>query len=71
MPSTTLPFWWEPAPAAGGTVTYDVYDNRNCASTGLVGALPPVTVTSGGVPDSPTWTPDIAWHLLLRRLVLR
>ena len=43
---------------AGGTVTYDVFDKGNCGgSDGLVAPLPPVTVTGGHVPDSPTWTP--------------
>ena len=42
---------------AGGTVTYDVYDNADCASSGLTASLTPVTVANGSVPDSPTWTP--------------
>ena len=43
---------------AGGTVTYDVFDNGNCGnSDGLVAPLPPMTVIGGHVPDSPTWTP--------------
>ncbi len=43
---------------AGGTVTYDVFDNGNCgSSTDLVASLPSVTVIGGKVPDSPGWTP--------------
>ena len=43
---------------AGGTVTYDVFDNRSCdSSSGLVASLASVTVTGGSVPDSPNWTP--------------
>jgi hypothetical protein len=43
---------------AGGTVTYDVFDNGNCgSSTDLVASLPSVTVIGGKVPDSPSWTP--------------
>ena len=43
---------------AGGSVTYDVYDNATCASGGggLVATLGPVTVTNGNVPNSPSWT---------------
>ena len=44
--------------SARGAATYSVYDNRNCASAnGLIASLTPVTVASGTVPDSPTWTP--------------
>jgi hypothetical protein len=39
---------------AGGTVTYSVYGSGNC--TALISTLGPVTVTNGGVPDSPDWT---------------
>jgi hypothetical protein len=43
---------------AGGTVTYEVFDDRNCgSSSGLVATLAPVTVTGGSAPDSPNWTP--------------
>jgi len=41
---------------AAGTVTYDVYNNDTCSSTGLVATLGPVTVTNGAVPNSPGWT---------------
>jgi HD-GYP domain-containing protein (c-di-GMP phosphodiesterase class II) len=41
---------------AEGTVTYDVYRNKTCSSTGLVATLGTVTVTNGAVPDSPNWT---------------
>jgi hypothetical protein len=46
---------------AGGTVTYTVFDDSNCGnSNGLMDSLTPVTVTSGSVPDSPSWTPKSA-----------
>jgi hypothetical protein len=47
---------------AGGSVTYNVYDNATCASTGggLMSTLGPVTVASGTVPDSPNWTATVA-----------
>jgi HD-GYP domain-containing protein (c-di-GMP phosphodiesterase class II) len=43
---------------AGGAVTYLVYNNRECSSTGggLVATLGPVAVTAGHVPNSPSWT---------------
>src|ERR1017187_2759954 len=40
----------------GGTVTYDIYSNDRCSSTGLVATLGPVTLTNGAVPTSPNWT---------------
>jgi putative nucleotidyltransferase with HDIG domain len=40
---------------AGGSVTYDVYNNDSCSGGGLVTTLGPVTVTSGTVPNSPNW----------------
>jgi hypothetical protein len=43
---------------AGGTVSYDVYSGANCS--GLMATLGPVTVTNGGVPNSPDWTPSSA-----------
>ena len=43
---------------AGGTVTYDVYSGASCS--GLIATLGPVTVTNGGVPNSPDWTPTSA-----------
>jgi HD-GYP domain-containing protein (c-di-GMP phosphodiesterase class II) len=45
---------------AGGTVTYDVFDNANCASSGILAPLAPVTVSGGRVPDSPDWTPSLS-----------
>ncbi len=47
---------------AGGSVTYNVYNNATCTSTGggLISTLGPVTVTNGAVPDSPAWTPNAA-----------
>jgi hypothetical protein len=44
---------------AGGTVTYEVFDNGTCDSTGLLASLVPVTVIGGHVPDSPAWTPPL------------
>ena len=43
---------------AGGSVTYSVYNNATCASSGggLVATLGPVTVTTGSVPNSAVWT---------------
>ena len=43
---------------AGGSVTYNVYSGANCS--GLIAQLGPVTVTNGGVPNSPDWTPTSA-----------
>jgi hypothetical protein len=40
----------------GGTVTYYVYRNNTCSSTGLVATLGPVKLTDGTVPNSPNWT---------------
>jgi hypothetical protein len=47
---------------ASGSVTYSVYDNATCTSTGggLISTLGPVTVASGTVPDSPNWTATVA-----------
>jgi hypothetical protein len=43
---------------AGGSVTYNVYNNATCTSGGggLISTLGPVAVTNGVVPDSPNWT---------------
>jgi len=42
---------------AGGTVTYEVFNNGTCSTSGggLVATLAPVTVTNGAVPLSPSW----------------
>jgi len=40
----------------GGTVTYYVYRNDSCSSTGLVATLGTVKLTDGAVPNSPNWT---------------
>ncbi len=40
----------------GGTVTYSVYGNDSCSSTGLVATLGTVKLTDGAVPNSPNWT---------------
>ena len=45
---------------AGGTVTYDVFDNPDCATSGLLAPLAPVTVIGAHVPDSPGWTPTLS-----------
>jgi putative nucleotidyltransferase with HDIG domain len=44
---------------AGGSVSYDVYNNDSCSVGGLVTTLGPVAVTSGVVPDSPHWTATV------------
>jgi HD-GYP domain-containing protein (c-di-GMP phosphodiesterase class II) len=41
---------------AGGTVTYYVYSNETCSSTGLIATLGPVKLKNGSVPNSPYWT---------------
>jgi HD-GYP domain-containing protein (c-di-GMP phosphodiesterase class II) len=42
---------------AGGTVTYDVFNNDACSNAdgGLVAELGPMTVTNGVAPNSPNW----------------
>jgi HD-GYP domain-containing protein (c-di-GMP phosphodiesterase class II) len=40
----------------GGTMTYYVYGNDTCSSTGLIATLGPVKLTDGAVPNSPNWT---------------
>ena len=40
----------------GGTVTYYVYRNNTCSSTGLIATLGTVKLTDGAVPNSPNWT---------------
>ena len=39
----------------GGTVTYLIYNNDTCSSTGLTATLGSVKLTNGAVPNSPSW----------------
>jgi hypothetical protein len=46
-------------PSAAGTVTYDVYSDATCTPGDLVSSIGTVDVTSGVVPDSPSWSPSV------------
>lgn len=49
---------------AGGTVTYEMFDNGTCTGDPTT-TYPPVTVTNGTVPNSPSSTPGVGtWSYL-------